>query len=68
MSDLTTTLPLRIAELAEEHGGLRALARSIPCDVGYLSRLASGSKVRPSKALLARLGLREVVTYERMKP
>ena len=68
MSDLTPTLPSRIAELSDEHGGLRALARSIRCDAGYLSRLASGSRVRPSKALLSRLGLREVVTYERVKP
>lgn len=59
------TLAERIAELAEQHGSLRAAARVIDIDVGYLSRLANGEKVRPSKKFLDRMGLRAVLNYER---
>ena len=59
------TLSYRIAELAEQHGSLRAVARSLACDPGYLARLQSGEKCSPSPALLERLGLRQVITYER---
>lgn len=59
------TLSYRIAELAEQHGSLRAAARSLDFDPGYLARLQSGEKCSPSPALLERLGLRQVITYER---
>lgn len=59
------TLISRIAELAEQHGSLRAAARSLDFDPGYLARLQSGEKCSPSPALLERLGLRQVITYER---
>ncbi len=59
------TLSSRIAELAEQHGSLRAAARSLDFDPGYLARLQSGEKCNPSPALLERLGLRQVITYER---
>lgn len=62
------TLAERIEELATQHGSLRAAARAIQVDVGYLSRLASGEKARPLKDTLRRLGLRRVVSYERVKP
>lgn len=58
------TLPERIAELVERHGSLRAAARVLSCDPGYLSRLSSGDKDDPGAHLLRRMGLRRVVTYE----
>lgn len=68
MTTPALTLQSRINELIDQHGGLRATARHLGCDAGYLSRLAVGIKSRPSKALLTRLGLREVITYERIQP
>lgn len=60
------TLVERIAELVEQHGSLRAAARVIGIDPGYLSRLAAGEKVKPGKDFLRRMGLRVVTTYERI--
>ncbi|KQP43887.1 hypothetical protein [Pseudorhodoferax sp. Leaf274] len=62
------TLQQRIAELAEDHGSLRSAASALGCDVGYLSRLASGQKTEPSDMTLHALGLRRVVSYERAEP
>lgn len=59
------TLTERIEELIAKHGSLRAAARVLECDAGYLSRLASGEKDDPGPVLLRRMGLRQVVTYER---
>jgi hypothetical protein len=58
------TLQQRIAELIEQHGSLRAAARVLECDPGYLSRLQSGEKDNPEEWLLRRMKLRRVVTYE----
>lgn len=44
--------------------GLRGAARKLRVDPGYLSRLRSGAKTNPDDALLKKLGLRRVVTYE----
>lgn len=60
-----TLLQERIAELIEHHGSLRAAARVVMLDPGYLSRLQSGEKDDPGDTLLRRLKLRRVVTYER---
>lgn len=62
MSDV---LRKRIAELIEQHGSLRAAARVLMVDPGYLSRLASGEKDDPGDDLLRRMKLRRVVAYER---
>ena len=62
------TLPERVHELILQHGSLRAAARVIGIDAGYLSRLASGEKVRPGKEFLRRMSLRAVTIYERIKP
>lgn len=56
----------RIAELVSQHGSLRAAARVIEIDVGYLSRLASGEKSRPKAEFLRRMGLKAVIDYERI--
>jgi hypothetical protein len=59
------TLAERITELIEQHGSLRAAARVLDCDAGYLSRLQSGEKDSPEDWLLRRMKLRRVVSYER---
>lgn len=57
----------RVSELIAEHGTLRAAARSLNIDVGYLSRLEHGDKVHPSSETLAKIGLRDVgVKYQRL--
>jgi len=61
------TLQDRIDELVAQHGSLRAVARVTEIDVGYLSRLRTGQKANPEKDKLRRLGLRRVVTFERIK-
>lgn len=61
------TLPERISQLVEQHGSLRAAARVLEVEPGYLSRLARGEKVSPGATLLRRMGLRRVVSYELMK-
>ena len=61
------TLQDRIDELVAQHDSLRAVARVTEIDVGYLSRLRTGEKVNPEKDKLRRLGLRRVVSYERLK-
>ena len=57
----------RIEQLVQQHGSLRAAARVLEIDVGYLSRLRNGGKVNPEKDKLRRLGLRRVVSYELLK-
>lgn len=61
------TLQERIDELVAQHGSLRAVARVTEIDAGYLSRLRTGENVNPGKDKLRRLGLRRVVTFERLK-
>lgn len=58
------TLQERIDQLVRQHGSLRAVARVIEIDAGYLSRLRAGEKARPGDVLLRKMGLRRVVTYE----
>jgi len=60
-----TLLQTRITELAQQHGSLRAAARALGVDPGYLSRLSKGEKTDPTDGMLARLGLCRVVSYER---
>lgn len=59
------TLKERIDELIAQHGTLRAAARVLEVDAGYLSRLRYGEKDEPGETLLRRMGLRRVVAYER---
>lgn len=61
------TLQERIDELVAQHGSLRAVSRVTEIDAGYLSRLRAGEKANPEKDKLRRLGLRRVVTFERLK-
>lgn len=63
----TVPLAARIDALAEQHGSMRAAARVLGVDAGYLSRLRRGVKKEPGDALLRKMGLRRVVTYERVR-
>lgn len=56
----------RVEELIEQHGGLRAAARAVKIDPGYFCDIRKGRK-NPSPAMLRRMGLRVVVTYERRR-
>lgn len=63
---MSITLQQRVGELIAQHGTLRAAARAIQVEVSYLSRLERGEKQNPSELTLRRMGLREVVAYERI--
>ena len=63
---LNVGLEGRIRELETQHGGLRPAARVLDCDVAYLLRLRNGEKKNPSDAMLEKMGLKRVVTYERI--
>ena len=53
----------RIQQLAKQHGSLRAAARVLEIDHGYLSRLQNGVKTEPSDDVLRKLGVKRVVSY-----
>lgn len=65
---MNLTIAQRIDELVTRHGSLRAVARVLAIDAGYLSRLYSGEKATPSGKLLRRMGLRQRVVYEYATP
>ena len=67
VSKVGCTLQERVAELIAQHGSLRAAARVLQVEPGYLSRLANGDKVNPGKLILGRMGIRRVVMYERAR-
>lgn len=49
--------------LAQRHGSLRAAAKVLGINAGYLSRLISGEKKEPGAKLLKKLGLVRHVEY-----
>jgi transcriptional regulator with XRE-family HTH domain len=61
------TLEEAVAKVVEKHGGIRATERAIGIDKSFLSRLMRGEKTNPSDETLAKLGLRAVPRYERVK-
>lgn len=61
------TIQDRINELVTQHGSLREAARVTGIDVGYLSRLRAGEKSNPETDKLRKIGLRRVVSYERIE-
>jgi hypothetical protein len=62
-------LQAAIARLIERHGGLRAAAKILEIDPGYLSRLHRGENDYPNAKILRKLGLeREIVYRERRWP
>ena len=60
---VTKTLSGRVRDLQDEHGGLRAAARAICVDCGYLHRMMSGEKTNPGNDVLGKLGLQKRVIY-----
>lgn len=62
-------LKQRIVELVKQHGSLRAAARVLGVDAGYLCRLRDGEKANPSPALLRKMKLRKIVEvrFERLE-
>jgi len=52
-----------IVSLEAEHGGLRAAARALDLDAGYLSRLKNGDSFNPSGDVVNKLGLIKMVYY-----
>jgi hypothetical protein len=61
-------LKQRILEFEKKHGGLRAAARVLDIDPGYLLRLRDGEKNNPSSVILKKLKLRRVIEirYEKI--
>lgn len=53
----------QICERITKYGGLRAAARVLGVDAGYLSKLRDGKKRDPGSRLLKKLGLRAEVRY-----
>lgn len=51
----------------KEVGSLTALARVSGISVDYLGHMRAGRKTNPGNDLLKRLGIRRVVTFERIK-
>ena len=62
---MDTAIPEAVERLIKKHGSLRAAARAINEDHGYLSRLKNGRKTEPSDAVLAKLGLERVTRIKR---
>jgi hypothetical protein len=60
------SLQERVAELVAKHGSVRAAALVLGINYVYLFRLGSGKQSNPGAALLKKLGLRKVVSYERI--
>lgn len=60
------TLKERVQELVDQHESLRAAARAIQVDAGYLSRLANGEKSNPTKTILRKMGLAREITYTKV--
>lgn len=60
---LPSPISLAIEAAEEEHGSLRAAAKALGIDAGYLSRLKNGEKLNPGDDVLAALGLERVTMY-----
>ena len=63
LAEQPSAIALSIEAAEEVHGSLRAAAKALDVDHGYLSRLKNGDKSNPSDELLAKLGLERLVIY-----
>lgn len=63
---MSTTLQTAVEALIRKHDGLRAAARAIGIDAGYLSRLRTGKRTDPSDEQLFKLGLERRVIYRKI--
>jgi transcriptional regulator with XRE-family HTH domain len=61
------TLEEAVTKAVAKYGGVRATERAIGIDKSFISRLMRGEKTAPSEETLAKLGLRAVPRYERIK-
>jgi hypothetical protein len=63
------TLQQRVLELTGRYQGLRAAARALDIDPGYLHRLKAGEKINPGQEILDKLGLkiRQVIYCRKRK-
>lgn len=59
----TAPITQRIAEAEQKHGSLRAAAKALGIDPGYLFRLKNAEKMNPSDEVLTALGLERVTFY-----
>lgn len=57
-------IQLNAGNLICKHGSVRAAARVLQIDAGYLCRLANGKARNPSDKVCKKLGLRKFVSYE----
>jgi len=61
---MSITLQDHVRNLVSRYGGIRAASKALSIDKGYLCRLLSGEKSKPSLHTLYLLGLEEKeVTY-----
>lgn len=61
--DRNLPIAMAIEAAEEEHGSLRAAAKALSIDPGYMSRLKNGEKTNPSDDVLAALGLERITMY-----
>ena len=66
IKELAGVLKSRVQELVIAKGGVVALARFLGCPRGYIFQLRAGERTGASTAMLAKMGLRRVVRYERI--
>ena len=67
MAQQKDTLLIQVVkEQIARHGGVRAMARALHVDAGYICRLRSGKAWDLSTSMQNKLRLRKIVTYERM--
>lgn len=63
---MKTALQSAVERAIKTHGGVRAAGRALGIDPAYIIRMRDGVKTRPSDAILAAVGLRKSVKYERL--
>jgi len=61
---MKVTLQQLVGLTIAKHGGFLKAAAATGIDAGYLSRLHTGNKTRPSANAIKRLGAQEIVMYE----
>lgn len=61
-----TKLQKAAAALIKQHGSLRKAGKASGINYAYLQRLHKGTKVNPTPAMLAKLGLEKRSTYREL--
>ena len=68
MNEQVHPIQVAVEKQITRHGGLRAAARAMGIAPSYLCRLRWGEKDYPDDAILRKLGLRRVISYESIRP